>query len=108
MKKLFVFIIVIQLSAGINTAISQEVRVADSTGVRSSMQSKNQNSNRPENKQSGSQNGKGNNEIKKIKSSQPDMSKAKGARPPEIVRPSGSRIPKGMGKPGGPVKRGGR
>jgi len=44
--------------------------------------------------------------VKQVKSAKPDMSKAKGARP-NIVRPSGSSIPKGAGKPGG-VKRMGR
>lgn len=111
MKKLLAIIILIQLSFLTNKVFSQEVRVSDSTGVRAggtTVQSGNQNSNRPENKQVGSQNGQRNKEIKKIKSSHPDMSKAKGARPPEIVRPSGSRMPKGIGKPGGPAKRGGR
>lgn len=46
--------------------------------------------------------------VKQIKGGRPDMSKAKGARPPVIVRPSGSGVPKGVGKPGGVVKRGGR
>ena len=46
--------------------------------------------------------------IKQVKSARPDMSKARGARPPSIVRPSGSQIPKGIGKPGGAMKRGGR
>ena len=46
--------------------------------------------------------------VKKVKGSNPDMSKAKGARPPYIVRPSGSAIPKGAGKPGGAIKPGRR
>lgn len=52
-----------------------------------------------------------NNELqspKQIKGSRPDMSKARGARPPTIVRPSGSGIPKGAGKPGGAGRKGGR
>ncbi|MCJ7448675.1 MAG: hypothetical protein MUO72_13375 [Bacteroidales bacterium] len=54
--------------------------------------------------------GKGNasQKVKQVKGARPDMSKAKGARPPSIVRPSGSGIPKGIGKPGGVGKRGGR
>jgi len=36
------------------------------------------------------------------------MSKARGARPPLVVRPSGSGIPKGAGKPGGAGRYGGR
>jgi len=32
--------------------------------------------------------------IKRVRSARPDMSKARGARPPQIVRPSGSGVPK--------------
>ena len=39
--------------------------------------------------------------VKQVKGARPDMSKARGARPPYIVRPSGSRIPKGIGRPAG-------
>lgn len=46
-------------------------------------------------------------EVKRIRNGRPDMTRATGARPPSIVRPSGSGVPKGMGKPGG-VRRGGR
>jgi len=46
--------------------------------------------------------------VKQVKGGRPDMSKAKGARPPMIVRPSGSGIPKGVGKPGGAGRKGGR
>ncbi len=46
--------------------------------------------------------------IKQVKSRRPDMSRARGARPPLIVRPSGSGIPKGIGKPGGAGRKGGR
>jgi len=45
-------------------------------------------------------------QVKQVKSAKPDMSKARGARPPEIVRPSGA--PKGVGRPGGVMRRGGR
>jgi hypothetical protein len=44
--------------------------------------------------------------IKRVKGARPDMSKAKGARPPVIVRPSGSRIPKGVGRPAGAFRSG--
>jgi len=46
--------------------------------------------------------------VKRIRSGRPDMSKARGARPPSIVRPSGPSIPKGVGKPGGAGRKGGR
>jgi len=47
-------------------------------------------------------------DVKTVRSSRPDMSKARGARPPVIVRPGGSGIPKGVGKPAGVGKKGGR
>jgi hypothetical protein len=47
-------------------------------------------------------------QVKQVKGSKPDMSKAKGARPPYIVRPSGAGMPKGAGKPGGAVRPGRR
>lgn len=40
---------------------------------------------------------------KQVKPSRPVMSQTKGARPPTIIRPSGSGIPKGTGNPGGAV-----
>lgn len=46
--------------------------------------------------------------VKQIKGGRPDMSRARGARPPSVVRPSGSGIPKGVGKPGGVGHKGGR
>jgi hypothetical protein len=47
------------------------------------------------------ENNPGSQDIKRLKTARPDMNKARGARPPDIVRPSGSRIPRGMGRPGG-------
>lgn len=54
--------------------------------------------------------GKGNasRSVKQIKGSRPDMTRARGARPPSIVRPSGSQVPRGVGRPGGAGHRGGR
>ncbi len=46
--------------------------------------------------------------IKQVKGARPDMTRARGARPPQIERPSGSRIPRGIGKPGGAIKPGKR
>ena len=46
--------------------------------------------------------------AKRVKSGRPDMTRARGARPPSIVRPSGSGIPKGVGKPGGAGRKIGR
>ena len=50
----------------------------------------------------------GNQAAKRVRSGRPDMTRARGARPPTIVRPSGSGIPKGVGKPGGAGHKGGR
>ena len=44
--------------------------------------------------------------AKQVKSARPDMSKSRGARPPDIVRPSGSRVPKGVGRPAGAGRHG--
>jgi hypothetical protein len=54
---------------------------------------------------------KGNNNVethsmKNVKAARPDMSKARGARPPSIVRPTGSRFPNGLGRPGGAIRPG--
>jgi hypothetical protein len=46
--------------------------------------------------------------VKEVKASNPDMSKAKGARPPYIVRPTGAGMPKGAGNPGGAIRPGRR
>lgn len=46
-------------------------------------------------------------DVKKVQSSNPDLSKTQGARPRSISRPSGSGMPKGSGKPGG-ISRPGR
>ena len=50
----------------------------------------------------------GSQSAKQVKGGRPDMTRARGARPPMIVRPSGSGIPKGVGKPGGAGRKGGR
>jgi len=50
--------------------------------------------------------GNKNGSVKQVKSARPDMSRTRGARPPDIVRPSGSRIPKGVGRPAGAVRHG--
>jgi hypothetical protein len=44
--------------------------------------------------------------VKQVKSARPDMKRSHGARPPDIVRPSGSRIPKGVGRPAGAAMHG--
>jgi hypothetical protein len=56
------------------------------------------------NQPKGADNKKGS--VKRVKSARPDMSRSRGARPPDIVRPSGSRIPKGIGRPAGAIRHG--
>jgi hypothetical protein len=46
--------------------------------------------------------------VRRVNSGRPDLSKSKGARPPVIIRPTGKVIPKGVGKPAGAGKKGGR
>lgn len=46
--------------------------------------------------------------IKQVNGARPEMNRARSARPPDIVRPSGSGIPRGMGIPGGAFRYGGR
>lgn len=60
------------------------------------------------NQQMANRNGGNNQGIKQVKGARPDMSKARGARPPSIVRQAGSGMPRGMGKPGGANRHGGR
>ena len=40
-------------------------------------------------------------EVKQVRSARPGNSMSGGARPASVERPSGSRVPKGVGKPGG-------
>ena len=46
--------------------------------------------------------------VKQIRGARPDFTRVQGARAPQITRPSGTAVPKGMGKPGGAGRRGGR
>ncbi len=46
--------------------------------------------------------------VKRINGARPDLSQMRGARPPAIIRPSGSLIPRGVGRPGGALRPGGR
>ena len=94
------------------TCFGQVVSVnADSVRLKqkkpeSAVSGKNQNSYGLNKRQGNSQNGVATQNIKQIKGARPDMSRARGARPPNIVRPAGSGIPRGIGKPGGVGNRG--
>lgn len=47
-------------------------------------------------------------DVREVKSTNPDMKKARGARPPSISRPSGAARPQGAGKPAGALRPGRR
>jgi hypothetical protein len=95
------------------TAVSQNQEQsgnANQEQVRQQNQSQNQgeDQNQARNQNQGSAKNNSNTKaVKQVKSAKPDMSKARGARP-NIVRPSGSNVPKGAGKPGGVKRIGGR
>lgn len=61
-----------------------------------------------EQRQNGSGNGSTYQAVKRVRNGRPDLTRRAGARPPVIVRPSGSGIPKGAGKPGGVGRKGGK
>jgi hypothetical protein len=105
--KILFFLLILVFSAA--TCYAQEVTVpADTTkSVRNKTESKenNQDQNQNQNQSASQDNSKGKSaggakSVKSVNSARPDWSKAKGARP-NIVRPSGSGVPKGAGKPGG-------
>jgi hypothetical protein len=111
MKRLrFIIIIcVLMLTAGYKGFAQSGIQQIDS------LKQKKQTSQSAENEQSAKGNGNnqtgnsyGNQTARRVRSGRPDMTRARGARPPSIVRPSGSGIPKGVGKPGGAGRKGGR
>jgi hypothetical protein len=124
MKKLYkilFFLLLMLLPARI--CLSQDVTLKSDTvkvsqdknsGSETAAQEQNMNQVQARNRQQGNNNGNnsnagnGNQQVKQVKGARPDMSKARGARPPSIVRQAGSGIPKGIGKPGGAGKKGGR
>ena len=97
------FIIMVLLIFGANMCYSQTaIKMADSTqNNKTSTKTESRKQNRFGQKADGSD------AVKQVNGARPDMSKARGARPPDIVRPSGSGVPRGMGKPGGARRRGG-
>lgn len=63
--------------------------------------------NSPDDQQQGTNGQGGRDPVKRINSARPDMSRMRGARPPDILRPSGPLLPRGIGKPGGAFRPGG-
>jgi hypothetical protein len=45
--------------------------------------------------------------LKRINSARPDMTRIRNARPPDIMRPAGGLMPRGIGRPGGAFRPGG-
>ena len=108
--KIFLLII-LSIFTGSMSIAQVSIQQADSVKLKqkktkSSVNMEDKNSKDKLNKQQGNDQEKGGTVIKQVKGARPDMSKARGARPPDIVRPSGSRIPKGIGRPGGAIKPG--
>lgn len=108
-KNILLIFTFLMITAGVLSG--QQVRVnADTAAVRAqdgkaqvqkqeNTQTKTQAQNKTKTK---AQSQKGNaSGVKQVHSARPDWSKAKGARPASVERPSGSRIPKGAGKPHG-------
>lgn len=110
-KKIIVVFIFILLTA--YTGFAQgTIPKADSLQLRTRQAQDNkkeiqQNAKGKEMKQQGGMNN-ASQKTKQIRGGRPDMTKARGARPPMVVRPSGSGMPKGVGKPGGAGRKGGR
>jgi hypothetical protein len=108
------FVIVLFLFAGHASlaqvkSLQKDTLMVKAKKTESTGNAKEQNIKEFNNKQAGKVDNNGRSQaIKQIKGARPDMSKARGARPPDIVRPAGSRIPQGVGRPGGAVRPGRR
>jgi hypothetical protein len=108
--KIFLFV-VLSIFFGGRSFAQGSIQQADTVKIKqketgSSLKKDGKNSDSGKNKQKAADQKTGSKGIKQIKGARPDMSKARGARPPDIERPSGSRIPKGVGRPGGAMKPG--
>lgn len=108
--KILLFVILYAFITG-NSIAQTGIQKADSVKIKqkeasSSAKTDDKNTDNVQNKNKDADQKTGSTEIKQVKGARPDMSKARGARPPDIERPSGSRIPKGVGRPGGAIKPG--
>lgn len=111
MKRLsfLIIICVLMLSAGHKVFAQSNTQQIDTLKLKEQKsQSAGNEQNAKGNGNSQTGNRYGNQTAKRVRSGRPDMTRARGARPPSIVRPSGSGIPKGVGKPGGAGRKGGR
>jgi Sec-independent protein translocase protein TatA len=103
------------VQSGDTLRIRQQQREQQSEQQKEQQQQQVQQGSRQNRAQAGAGNGAGqangnkqSEAVKQVRGSRPDMSRARGARPPMIVRPSGSGVPKGAGRPGGAGHKGGR
>ena len=110
-----IFFVIVLMVLTVNTSFSQNLsQQADSLKAKSTVNKsekdvKDQEATATNTRQTGAKGvTNGIQTAKQVRGSRPDMSKSRGARPPLIVRPSGSGIPKGAGKPGGAGPKGGR
>ncbi len=106
-----ILVIVFMLFAGFSGYSQAVAQKADSLRIKERQEQMSADANQQKTKGNGYGQANGNNAaktVKQVKGGRPDMTKSKGARPPMIVRPSGSGIPKGVGKPGGAGRKGGR
>ena len=110
-----IFFVIVLMIFAVNTSFSQNLSQqadslkANSTVNESDKDVKKQTATATNTRQTGAKGvSNGIQTSKQVKGSRPDMSKSRGARPPLIIRPSGSGIPKGAGKPGGAGRKGGR
>jgi len=108
--KIFLFV-VLPIFIGGRSFAQGSIQQADTVKIKqketgSSDKKDEKNSDAGKNKQKAADQNTANKGIKQVKGARPDMSKARGARPPDIERPSGSRIPKGVGRPRGAMKPG--
>jgi len=104
---ILLFAVTCNISSAQNLNIQKDtVSVKEKKEQKADLKEKNNNSENVSASGGGKDNAN-NKKVKEVKSAKPDMSKVKGARPPSVVRPSGSRIPKGVGKAKGAGKRNG-
>ena len=108
-KNILIIVPLMMLTAGVLNA--QEVRMnsdtatvkmqADDNHLQNQEQTQAQNQTRTQAEAQGKNQKETASGVKQVRSARPDWSKARGARPASVERPSGSRIPKGVGRPAG-------
>jgi hypothetical protein len=110
-KNILIILTLLLFSAGVANAQalglnSDTVKTKTQKGDKQ-LQSRDQNQIRSQNQEMDRQKAQARNQkgnatgLKQVSGARPDWSKSRGARPASVERPSGSRIPKGVGRPGG-------